>query len=360
MHNMRNSKVCVALGGVMVLTATCGSVRTSSVDDASSIDALSPVCGNSRIDPGEDCDSGGVATADCAFDCKRPPWQKVATLNSLVLDPDSSGYTAVGFGTKIFFGPETNNAANSYWRSVDVLTGTVSAPLSLPAPPNDFCACDLPEVLVATPTSIYMFGNHGAVYSPSAGTWGDVPAYNANFHRGDSAGAYEGNNNSIFMVAGRTSTNAVVNTAVRYVLNDNAFIDEGGVLPFGLEHAVAYAPPGDNRTYVAGGVANDGSLRHLMVHATGSGAWNALPDAPADLGRGVSGMGLLAPAGGTKRLFVSTDSFVYLFNIAANVWDRQVPLPGNTSARTVTVSGVPYAMLQAGGNVEVYKLLPIP
>ena len=132
------------------------------------------------------------------------------------------------------------------------------------------------------------------------------------------------------------------------------------MLPFGLAYAVAYAPPGDNRTYIAGGVADDGSERHLVLHSTGTAQWTALPDAPADLGRRVSGMGQTTSTSGTRRLFVSTDSNVYLFNVSANAWDRQLALPVNTGARAVMVNGVPYVMVQNGADAELYKMLPIP
>jgi cysteine-rich repeat protein len=41
--------------------------------DGATVDGSPPTsCGDSRVDPGEDCDSGGVDTADCDRDCTRP------------------------------------------------------------------------------------------------------------------------------------------------------------------------------------------------------------------------------------------------------------------------------------------------
>ncbi len=281
------------------------------------------------------------------------PWEKVATLTGLRLDPRRFGYTAAGFGSRIFFGPDTDSVATRYWRSVDVSTGILSAPLSLPAlsPDDDFCACGYTQVLVATSTNIYMFGNYGAVYSPSADAWSPVASYDP-FRRGESAGAYVGGTNTILMIGGR----GLLRTALRYDVQNDVFAEDSGMLPIGFEFAVAYAPPGDNRVYLAGGDADDSNLRHLLVHVVGSGTWTRLPDAPADLGRGVSGMGQITSIGGTRRLFVSTDSTVYLFNVEANAWDRELPLPG-ASARTVMVNDVPYAIVQNGEDAEVHKLL---
>jgi hypothetical protein len=278
----------------------------------------------------------------------------VATLPDLRLDPRRFGYTAVGFGSKIFFGPDTDSVNTRYWRSIDVSTGILSAPLSLPVgnPDDDFCACGYTQVLVATSTDIYMFGNTGARYSPTSGTWSTVMTYTAMVSRGESAGAYVSNGNALLMVGGR----GVLRTALRYDPQLNVFAEESGMLPFGLEFSVAYAPPGENRVYVAGGEAEDFNQRRLVTHVLGSPTWMQLPDAPADLGRSVSGMGQITSIDGTRRLFVSTDSTVYLFNLQANAWDREIPLPGTESARTVMVNDVPYAMVQNGTGVEVYRL----
>jgi len=97
----------------------------------------------------------------------------------------------------------------------------------------------------------------------------------------------------------------------------------------------------------------------MIVQLTAAAGWTPLPDAPADLGRRVSGMGQVTTTTGTTRTFVSTDSTMYLYNVAASAWDRQLALPLTTSARTVMVAGIPYAAAQNGADAEVYKMLPI-
>jgi hypothetical protein len=340
---------------VLLVAAACGYPPLPAV-----VPDAGPRCGNSRLDFEEECDPSIAGTAGCTPDCKVQPWPKVATLTDLQLDPDRFGYLAVGLGSKIFFGPETNTVANSYWRSVDVSTGELSPPLALPDEPHDFCACGFGQVLVATPTSIFMFGNNGARYTPSLGTWSPVSSYENEFQRGESAGAYDASDDAILMVGGR----GPLDTASRYDLTTNMFVAESGILPFGVDHAVAYTPAGDNRTYVAGGVASDGSLRHLVVHTTGSATWTRLADAPDDLGFEPSGIGETTSTDGTRRLFVSNHAAVHFFNIAANTWDRQLPLPinalsGDANARTIMVNGVAYAMVQEGASAAVYRMPPI-
>lgn len=62
----------------LVVMVGCGKIIPSSGGDAGpGSDAAGDMdggqlCGNSRMDPGEDCDSGGVDTADCDHDCTRP------------------------------------------------------------------------------------------------------------------------------------------------------------------------------------------------------------------------------------------------------------------------------------------------
>jgi hypothetical protein len=308
------------------------------------------LCGNSMLDPGEECDSGGMNTSDCTSDCQKMPWQLIATIPDIKLDPLRYGFSAVGFDSRIFFGPETNYAPSKYWRSVDVSTGTLSAPLSLPAEPNDFCACGASQRMIATPPGIYMLGNYGLMYSPTSTIWSGIPSY-ASWQRPGAAATYVDSNNTILLVGGGNYND----TALRYNLADNTIHPEGDRLPFGIGSAVAYAQLGDERIYVAVERASDGNSRHLIAYTPSSGRWTLLPDAPVDLYDVSIGHTSIK---GVTYLSVSSHYGLYLFNIEANTWEPELPLPAGDAAQTIMVNGSLYLMIQNGFDAEIYNFLP--
>jgi len=61
----------ILLSVALTLPSACDFPKPNDVPSGE-IDAALMLCGNSKIDPGEECDSGGVDTGDCDRDCTRP------------------------------------------------------------------------------------------------------------------------------------------------------------------------------------------------------------------------------------------------------------------------------------------------
>lgn len=271
-----------------------------------------------------------------------------------VVTGETNGATAVAVGNRIFFAPEIGapDDPNHFMRSFNVGTMSFEGPHALP-PSNfrDFCACGYGEVFVSDGTNIYMFGNYGYRYVVAMNVWEPVTTYTQAFERGESAGAYESNNRVIYMIGGRGQT-GTENTALKFTVMGASFMLESGTLPFGVDNARAWAPSGNNIVYVAGGYATDNSRVHLLSHATGTSTWTTLPDAPLSLGS-TTGMG-----DWQGKLWVTTRTQMFFFNLATNQWSPPISLPGGFVS-AVTVGSRVFSLVQGGDTLEVQELMAI-
>lgn len=270
-----------------------------------------------------------------------------------VITGQSNDANAVAAGNRIYFAPEIGTAAdpNHFMRSFDVSTMTFEGPHAIPpANARDFCACGYTEVFVSNGTDIFMFGNFGYRYRGALDRWEEVTTYTQELERGESAGAFETNNGLVFMIGGR----GPLNDAIRFSVSSGGFGDEPGTLPFSVDSARAWAPAGNNITYVAGGFASDNSRQHFLSHATGTSTWTMLPDAPASIGNPV-GMG-----DWQGKIWVASRTNMYFFDIAAGAWSHSITLPpGFVTAVTLGDPSRVFGLFQLGDTLEVQELLAI-
>lgn len=272
-----------------------------------------------------------------------------------VITGQSNDANATAVGRRIYFAPDVGSdgdTSNHFLRYFDTQTmafntGTLAIP---PAGTSDFCACGYTEVFVGTPNHLYMFGNDGYRYDPVNNTWTVVAAYTSAFQRGESAGAFEGNNGLVYMIGGR----GPLDSAIRFNVSTGGFGTEGGTLPFSVDSARAWAPAGNNVVYVAGGFASDNSRQHFLSHATGTSTWTMLPDAPASIANPV-GMG-----DWQGKIWVASRTNMYFFDIAAGAWSHSITLPpGFVTAVTLGDPSRVFGLFQLGDTLEVQELLAI-
>ncbi len=373
---MRSLAALTFLAALATATA-CGEVDTSFIDapssDASDTDpdagpdagpgTCDPACGDNAACAGTTCICNNGFVGD-GYTC-RAIWARIATTQlrlANVVAGQTNDVIAAGLRNRIYFGPELGSESDPahFMRHFNVDTMAFSGALAIPpAGQRDFCACGYTEVFVgATDSSgaesLYMFGNYGFRYVPDPGTglgtWSPVSAYSPALRRGESAGAFEGNNRLLYMVGGRDTQT----TAMTYSPATNMFTTLTGALPFGVDSARAWAPAGNNLVYVAGGFASDNSRRHLIRTATGTNQWTTLADAPADLGSTI-GMG---DFGG--RIWVATrNGLLYFYDPGPGTW-RTSPITAPAGAvAVVTTSGRTFALIQNGDILEVHELMAI-
>ncbi|MEZ4402064.1 MAG: EGF domain-containing protein [Kofleriaceae bacterium] len=280
----------------------------------------------------------------------RPVWTRVATFPGIRINPDNFGGLAVGAGSKLFFGPRTNDPTQTYLRSYDLGTGQLSGPLALPTgSQTDFCACGLTSVFLSNGTTLYLLGNFGQKYDPGLNRWAAVTSYAAPFQRGEAAAAYDAVSNAFLLVGGRSNEGS----AIKMQLPGEAFSAEPGTLPVGMSSGVGFAPAGAPITFVAGGDLGGGKA--LVSHTTGSTGWTRLADAPQSLSR-PDGMGgfmgkLWVLAGQGQGLFV--------YDPMTNAW-APGPLPTPPGATVATmVAGDAYLLADTGTATELYRLTAI-
>lgn len=287
----------------------------------------------------------------------RQVWTRVGmtTLRlSNVVNGQTNRSVATAAGDRIYFAPDIGSDGDTtqhYLRYFDVQTMTFSNPLAIPpASESDFCACGYGQVFVSDGTNLFMFGNDGYRYNALLDSWAVVSGYiGGPFQRGEAAGAFEGNNNLIYMVGGR----GPLDTAQRFSVASQTFTSETGNLPFALDSAVAWAPAGNNLLYVAGGSTSTNNRRYLLRHVTGNSTWTQLPEAPADIDR-ATGMGDYM-----GKIWVSTDDSLYFFDPATMTW-TEGPIPVPTGfIRAVTAAGNTYALVQVGDMLEIHRLTAI-
>jgi hypothetical protein len=266
--------------------------------------------------------------------------------------------TVVG-GTRIFFAPEIGgdgDISNHFMRSFDISTMSFNVGGSHAIPPanmSDFCACGFGQVFVGTATEILMFGSDGFRYNVANNTWTQITTYTQTIARGESGGAFEANNGTVYMIGGRSVSGSDLNTALRFNLaGGGTFGSEPGTLPSGVEGSRAWAPAGNNVVYVAGGFWADNSRRHLVSHATGTNTWTSLPDAPADIGSPV-GMG-----DWQGKVWITTRQQIFFYDIATMTWRAPISLPpGFITA--VTAGTRTFGLIQNNDMLEVHELTAI-
>lgn len=275
----------------------------------------------------------------------RAVWVQVGALAGVHINPDNFGGLAVGAGSKLFFGPRTNDPTQLTFRSFDVATATFAGPLAMPPETStDFCACGLTSVFLSNGTNLYLLGNNGDRYDPATNRWVTLAGYTTTFHRGEAAGAFDASNNVLLLIGGRGNEG----TAIRMSAMET-FGPEAGMLPVGMSFAVAFTPPGNNVTFAAGGDLGQGKA--LISHATGSGVWTRLTDAPQNLGRPI-GMG-----GFMGELWVArSDGSLFFYNPTTNAWRPQpIQAPVGTAVATM-VAGQTYVLAETAAGVVIYRL----
>lgn len=270
-----------------------------------------------------------------------------------VVTGQNNDAVAVAAGNRIFFGPDLGGAddPNHFMRSFDISTMTFAGPHSIPpANSRDFCACGYTEVFVSNGSDLFMFGNFGYRYRTALDRWEPVMSYSGSFQRGEAAGAFETNNGLIFMIGGR----GPLNDAIRFNVSTAVFGPEPGTLPFSLDGARAWAPAGNNITYVAGGFASDNNRQHFLSHATGTPTWTTLPDVPTSIGT-PTGMG-----DWQGKIWVTSRSNMYFFDVASGTWGPGITLPGGFV--TAVTAGNPsrvFGLFQLGDTLQVQELMAI-
>jgi hypothetical protein len=271
-----------------------------------------------------------------------------------VISGQSNDALLAASGTRIYFAPEVgsqSDGSQQFMRYFDTQTMAFNTGGNLPVPPmatSDFCGCGYTEVFVGTPTDIYMFGNWGYRYSVAGNTWTTVPSYTGTFERGEAAGAFESNNGMVFMIGGR----GPLNTAQRFVINGQTFGTETGTLPWSIDSARAWAPAGNNVTYMAGGQASDNSRAHFVSHPTGTPTWTTLPDLP------IANNTIISMGDWQGKIWVATRQQMAFFDIAAGTWGSPISVPGGF-AGAITVGARTFGLFQGGDTLEVMELLAI-
>ena len=348
--------------------AACGDVPDAIIDAASTIDTAAasclPACATNATCTGTTCACNAGFEGDGLTCTAIQHWNQIGSATIALDLGNNRGFMATGHAQHIYFAPVTDFGQTTTFRAFDVDTAIMSGRLSLPpGTQNDFEASGFGAIFVADRTGLFLMGDDGQRYDPTTDTWTDVPGYGngpsgpSEFHRGESAGAWDGTSNTILMVGGRDGSNTDQATAIRRNV-DGTWANEPGALPFTISNAIAYAPPTGGQIYVAGGNASDSNRRHLVVHTTGTSTWTVLPSAPADLDRAI-GMGHHVENGVT-RIFVATPRELLFYNLTASAWDRRVDMPVvNALAQVVMVEGVAHAMVRNGGVADVYELISI-
>ena len=336
---MRRSLLALGVG----LLVGCGSV------DAGNACATN----NGGCDVNATCTStAGGRTCACqtgfvgdGLSC-RAPFVRVAMLPGVRIDPDNFGALAVGAGSKLFFGPRTNDPTQRYMRSFDVGTGAISQPLAFPpGTQTDFCACGLTSVLLSDGTTLYLLGNAGEKYSPAGNAWAAVTSYTMTAARGEAGGTYDATSNIFLLIGGRGNEGS----AERMALTGEVFSAEPGSLPVGMSSAVAFTPPGAPITYVAGGDLGMGVA--LVSHTTGSTGWTRLASAPQNLGRPI-GMG-----GVMGQIWVARSGGAFFFyNPMNDTWaPSEIQAPTGTAVATM-VAGQTFVLANTTSATEIYRL----
>jgi hypothetical protein len=289
----------------------------------------------------------------------RASWTRVATVPNVALDlGNNRGFMAVGLAPNIYFAPIYDTVQTTF-RAINITTGTISGNLALPpGTQSDFQASGFGAIFVTDGVGLYLIGDDGQRYNPATNVWASVPGYmNSGLRRGESAGAYVPAGNAILMIGGRDeATNQYQGSALRYDVG-GTFKAEPGALPYQLSYAGAYAFAGSDTAYVVGGSASDNSRRHLAVHKLTTGTWTTLADAPADIGE-PTGIGQF-DSGGVSRLLVAAGAKAYFYEPTSGTWDHTIDLPSMARSRVVMVGGAPYAIVQNGTGVDIFKLSAI-
>jgi len=301
------------------------------------------------------CNTGYVGDGVTCRQVWAPRGSAQIRLSNVITGQTNDANATVVGGNRIYFAPDIGDdgdTSNHFLRYFDTSTMLFNTDVLAipPAGSSDFCACGLTEIFVGTNSSLYMFGNDGYHYSPSTNRWTALASYTPAVSRGEAAGAFETNNGVVFMIGGR----GPLNNAIRFTASTGVVDPEPGTLPFALERARAWAPAGNNVTYVAGGLASDNSRQHFLRHATGTSTWTTLPDAPADIGN-PQGMG-----DWQGKIWVTTRSNMYFFDMASSTWGPGITLPGGFI--TAVTAGSPsrvFGLFQLGDTLQVQELMAI-
>jgi len=341
-------RISVALA--LVTLAACGQVTNTPIDDAgidtAATDAAAEIDGATAID---------ARLIDAQV---IEHWTRIATVATPLDLGNNRGFMAVGLGSKIYIAP-IYDSQTSIFHAFDTATLTLSGGLALPpGTQTDFQASGFGAIFVADADSLFLIGDSAVRYTPASDRWTPVAGYRvAGFERGESLGAWEGNNNTVFMIGGRDGSNTYQPTAIRRA-SDGLWLAEPGALPYTVSNGLAWAPPGDNKVYLAGGQNGDNNRNHLAVHSTGTAVWAVLADAPEDISRAV-GMGHFT-SGGVTRIWVATKQTLFFYNPSTASWDRSIDLPRqDDQVGVVMVAGVPHAVIGDSASADIYKLISI-
>ena len=308
---------------------------------------------NARCDdlPGSRACSCNVGYLGDGLTC-RLAWQHVTTLPGIVLD-EGSGAVVTALASRIYFAPE-HDPAGTYFMSVDVNTGATA---ELPLPPlinvsqRELVPGGYTQIFVGLGSSIYMFGNAGALFD---GSWREANYPSIN-RRGEAAGVAA--SGRIYMIGGRDdATNASTTSVQYYAGGTTGSWAAASPFPWTSSYAGAYSPTGTNLIYVFGGSSGDNSDRHAasLDTTSSSATWTILPDVPVDLPR----FSTAGEHGG--KLFACDGQRLHFFDRGANAWAGTLNLPpGGTHWHMVMLEGDAFAIGDLAGSVQIFQLLAI-
>jgi hypothetical protein len=278
----------------------------------------------------------------------RQIWTLVGSLPNTNLDPEGFGAIASAAGSRMFFGPRSNDPFLRFMRSFNVATQIFGGPHTLPpGSQTDFCACGFTSVFLSDGTELYLLGNRGERYTPTTDTWTPVTSYVDPYRRGEAAGAFDPISNLFLLIGGRDTERS----AIRMAVDTEVFSAEPGTLPASMDSAVAHTMPGTSLTYVAGGDFNNGVA--LLSHVTGTSIWTRLADAPFPLGRPAA-MGHF-----DEKIWVANRFGFFFYDPATDNWTTTPVAAPEDLVTAVNVAQSTYALVQNGTTLEVHRLSAI-
>ena len=251
------------------------------------------------------------------------------------------GTSAAALDQTIYFAPDQADA----FYSIDLATLQLASEESS----YDFCACGFTEVLVPLDSSLYMFGNRGAVFDGTNWSEAAYPSSNPDRRRGEAAGAAA--DGKIWVMGGRGD----LDTVQSYSGGTNGTWVDEAPLPWGVRNAVGFSPTDSDLLYLFGGVDSGGYLQQAAsFDAAGGGSWNEIAAPPTTF---YSSSGTAGAAEFDGRILVSSGTALQVYDPDTDTWwTDPLPMPDGSNHVLVAVGAQPYVLSQRGADVALSKL----